>query len=517
MLRQKDMPRRNDFVDQCCFPNALLSCSLTSLKRLLDCVAVMVLLMVSLTLIYRPAAMFRRARKIHPNEEQVEEICLSSDFADDGFSFVPAHDKEKYLSYEPPIGSWSKQLQAFENAVIIAKLLNRTLLARALASELEIKRLKRMVRKTLQYDSRVYELLDKRFTVPISSVVDLSHLSKLVKARDVGISNQQLMTDYKNMTRYEVCHRDSMGFWVDFIPATNNQEAWKVLEAQDFVPLSLSFPSADPVCGHELEMQSDPYSQKPLIRGIISELIRVKEDIIYFRGGSIATSDIRFLSKKRTALAQKWAFDLIRFTPYLQEKIQRIMAKIKKPYNAVFISKQDEEANLNSAINFRLKQMEKMKFLDVSNVLYIITRINNLTAFETFRIQGYEIYLSRSLIPSGTSSFVQYDVADFLGLMICKYARLYVGSTDPYLIRRGRIHEAKRKDGLFVDHVTVRWAVHTVNRMHHFRSTRNATGLHLRTQKANYISCTVCKFMQGTDRHRLCLPLMSECAKLRLN
>ena len=161
----------------------------------------MVLILVSLTLVYRPAAMFRRRANFRTNKDQVSEIILSSDFADDGFSFSTAHSEEKYLSYEPPIGSWSKQLQAFENAVIISKLLNRTLLARALASELELKRLRRFVRKTLQPDSKVYKLLDKKFTVPISSVVDFNHLSKLVRVRDVGGTYQQFLSNYKNMTR----------------------------------------------------------------------------------------------------------------------------------------------------------------------------------------------------------------------------------------------------------------------------------------------------------------------------
>lgn len=512
------MPRRNATADrQYCFLNALLDSSLTSLKRLLDGFAVMVLVLVSLTLIYRPAPMFRRSKRIHPNEVQVEEIVLSRDFADDGFSFAPFYDKEKYLSYEPPVGSWSKQLQAFENAVIISKLLNRTLLARTLASEPEIKRLQQIVRRTLQPNSNVFDLLDKRFTVSVSSVIDFNHLSKLVKVREVGGSHQQFRRDHKNMSWYDVCHRESAGFWVDFIPASNNHEAWKVLEAQRFVPLSLEVPGAEPSCDDELELHNDRYKPKPFIRGIISELSRVEEDMLYFRGGSIASSDIRFLSKKRTALAQKWTFAYIRFSTYVQAKTQEIFAKMEKPYNAVLISKEDEETNLNRTIYFRLKQMEKMKFRDVTNVLYIITRINNLAVFEPFRTQGYEIKLSQSLIPTRTNSFVQYDVAQLLGLMICKYARLYVGSSDLYLIRRGRIHEAKRQDGLFTDHVTVKWAVHTVNRMYRFSLSHNVTEQSLRTQKASYISCTVCKFLQGTEKHELCLPLMSECAKLRLN
>lgn len=517
MQEKPDMRKRKIVADQHGFLNGPLSCSVTSLKRLLDSVTVLVLVVVTLTLIYRPAAMFHRPKKIHLNEENVEDFVLTSDFEDDGFFFAPVHEKEKYLSYEPPVGSWSKQLQAFENAVIISKLLNRTLLARALASEPEIKRLQRVVRKNLQPDSKVYDLLDKKFTVSISSAVDFSHLSKLIRVRDVIGSNQQFLSDYKNMSWYDVCHKDSEGFWVDFIPASNNQEAWKVLEAQHFVPLTIAVSGTEPACGHEPEIQTDPYKPKPFIRGIISELGKIEADMVYFRGGSVATSEIRFLSKKRTTQAQKWALDYIRFTPYLQQKTQKIIAQMVNPYNAVLFSKEEEELNLTNTINFRLKQMEKMRFRDVTNVLYIITRVYNSTVFEPFKKQGYEIKLSDRLIPSGISSFVQYDVEELFMLIICKYARLYVGSNDPYLIQRGRIHEANRRDGIFIDHVTVKWAAHTVNGMYRFSLPNNTSAHSLKAHRVNYITCTICKFMQNTEKHALCLPLMSECAKLRLN
>ena len=513
------MPKTKDIVDRACFLNVFRDCSLTSLKRLFDGFAVIVLVLVSLTLIYRPATMFRRYKRTLAYEEPIaDNDVLLSDFADDGFFFIPFQEKEKYLSYEPPVGSWSKQLQAFEIAVIIAQLLNRTLLAQPLASELELKRLAQVVRKTLQPDSKVYDLLDTKFTVPISSIVDLKHLAKLVRVQSV--SRQHFINSFENMSRHDVCHRDSVGFWVDFIPSASNKNAWKVLEAQNFVPLSFSFPEVEPACDYGLEVKTDSYKPKPVIRGIISELSRVKEDVLYFRGGSIATSDIRFLSKRRTALAQRWTSDYIRFTRYVQEKFQRIMAKIKQPYNALLISQKDEEGNLTSTIYYRLKQMERMGFRDITNNLYIITHVNNLTLFEPLRTHGYEIYLFRDFIPSGISTFFQFDVSELLGLVICKYARLYAGSTEPYLIRRGRIHEAERKDGLLVDHVTVRWAAHTVKRRHRIISPHNSTSygqLRLRTHKANYISCTVCKFMQGTPRHKLCAPLMSECSKLHLN
>ena len=491
--------------------------SLGSIRRLLDCFVVMVLFFVSLTLIYRPATLFRRYKKIYPNEEYVEQIVLSKDFNDDGFSFVPAHNKEKYLSYEPPVGSWSEQLQAFEKAALISKLLHRTVLAQPLFSELECKRLRDVVRNNMQPDSKVYELLDKKHTVPISSVVDLNHLSKLVKVRDIRSSHNEFLTDFNNITRYDVCHRASAGFWVDFIPESSNVQAWEILSAQHFVPLSHALPGVEPACDHELEMVDNPYKPVPFVRGIISELQRVNEDLVYFRGGSIARSDIRFLSKRRTELAQEWAVDYIRFTPYVQEKTRRIMAKLRKPYNAVLFSGQDELENLNNTIHYRMRQMEKLQFQRVTNVLYVITQVTNLTAFEPLERAGYEVHFARKLIPPGIGPLFRYDVTELLGFMICKYARLYAGPRDSYLLQRGRIHEAETRDNLFVDNISVRWAVHTVAPTYRFHAQHNGTqNAPQALIKAHHISCTVCKFMQRTLKHALCSPLMSECSKLRI-
>ena len=47
----------------------------------------------------------------------------------------------KYLSYFPGGGGWNNQRIAFENAVVLAKLLNRTLIVHPLAPHQELRRL----------------------------------------------------------------------------------------------------------------------------------------------------------------------------------------------------------------------------------------------------------------------------------------------------------------------------------------------------------------------------------------
>ena len=500
--------------DKVPFP-LLASCSVSSLKRTVDCFVVMVLFLVTITLIYRPARTFHRLRKTHPEELSYGRIFLSvGDLTDDGFVFTKTQTKEKYISYEPPVGSWSKQLLAFENAVIFAKLLNRTLLVHPLASEMESKRLKKLVQKHLEPDSRIYDLIDKKYTVPVSSVIDLNILSKLIRIRHIRGTHRQFLQEFENSTWYDVCHKESLGFWVDFIPSPKNFQAWSVLGAQQFTTVASAVPGIEPICDQELEMMDDPQKPNPFIRGILTELAIVDEDVIYFRGGSLAMTNIRFLSKQRTGLVQKWASDYIRFTPYLQSKISGIVGRIKKPYNAVLIPEDDHLEVINNAINFRLREMRKRNFLNMTNRLYVITKWDNSTLLEPFRKHGYELYFTKEIVPPGISPQLKQDVANLLGQLICKYARLFAGPADSYLIQRARVHEARTKDGLLIDHVTVRWAGHTIGRKYQIEATRGTDlgGTNL-TNAAHRLACVTCKFTQRRLKSEMCQLLMNDCLK----
>ncbi|XP_031556299.1 uncharacterized protein LOC116293048 [Actinia tenebrosa] len=486
--------------------------TLTSIKRAFDCFIITVFGIVSFTLLYRPTKLFPLYRKIiEKNKHIVSPQPL--DVSDDGFHFnrqAPQHDK--FLSYEPPIGSWSDQLLAFQNAVIIATLLNRTLLAQPLVSELVGKRLRSLVRVQLKSDSEVYKLMTLKFTVPISAVINIRLLNRLLRVKPIQSTYMEFLQEYMNFSWHDVCHKDNLGFWVDFIPSPKNTFAWKILEAQEFVPVKSYFSGVEPVCEEEIEMiDHNMENTVPVLRGILTELAAVQKDVIYFRGGSIAARELRFLSKKRTAQAQMWIMKYIQFSSYVQEKISAIVHNIKKPYNAIKLTDNQSDQILDNIIRFRLKEMEKKSFQNITNRLYVISEFKNKKELSMLKDKGYELYSITDLVPQGVSENLRYDVQKLLGELISKHARYFEGPQDSYMIQRARVHEAHVQDGLLTSLISVKWVLHTINRNKRITARKSMPERTIAHNGLVIFMCKLCRTMQSRLRQRTCRSALNEC------
>lgn len=495
--------------------------SITLIKRALDGLVLFVFTIVSISLIYQPVKFFPVTRKAYiAREVHQQQQTLLSSIEDDGFYFVRTDSpKEKFLSYEPPIGSWSKQLLAFQNAVVIAALLNRTLIAQPLVSESEGKRLRTLVRQELKSDSEAFKLIDLKYMVPISAVINLKVLRKLLRVEAIHSTYSDFLRQYSNLTWHNVCHKDTLGFWVDFIPSPTNDVAWKVLEAQEFVPLKSYFYGVEPVCEQEMEMLDQVQSTTPVLRGILSELSGIDEEVIYFRGGSLAARELRFLSKARTKKVQDWITKYIQFSPYVQEKIHKIVQTMKTPYNAVKLTNNINPEIINNTIRFRLKEMEKKRFCNVTNRLYVINEFNETKGLRILEQSGYKLYSTMDLVPEGVSGYIKRDVQKLLGELLCKYAWFYEGPFDSYLIQRARVHQARVKDGLLTSLVTVKWAVHTINRNHRIsfaRETRSPESEYSGRLSLLNIWCKLCRTMKKQIKIKACRPITSECIRQKL-
>lgn len=498
--------------------------SVVVLKRILDGFIITILLMISATMYYQPSRLFPRRQKISNEDEKMNFSSywqfLSSDFDDEGFHFPHAAStgRERFVTYEPPVGGWSKQLLAFENAVVVAKLLNRTLLAHPLISETEAKRLRRVRIENERHGTQVSLEVEPKFTVPLSAVINIRQLSKIITVRLIRTSYAAFLEKFANFTFYDICHQDTIGFWLDFIPSPTSTKAWRVLEAQHYDRVLRPIVELDPGCDQELEMTGLQEKSTPIFRAFVTELADVEADIISFKGGSLATHELRFLSKHRAAMAQSWLLSYIQFSLYTRERVQRIVRSIKKPYNVIIITNNSDSLTLNNILHFRLKEMEKRNFRQVTNRLYVVTNLEDFSVLRPLELTGYELYSANKLIPSGLSPHIRNDVIKLLESLICKYARLFVGPLDSHLLQRARIHEAKRKDGLLTEHINVRWAMHTMRKKFRILSNnvskdekrKNSSAM---TTNLRAMVCGMCKQMR-TNKNA-CKVFKEHCVKQR--
>ena len=529
LLKQKLKNRRKN-THSVCFPNLMQSLlkytpktSLLLLQRLVDGFIFIVLVMISVTFYYQPSKLFPRKSKSGAKFEEIKAQSywkfLTEDYSDDGFSFPRrASGRERFVTYEPPVGDWNKQLLAFENAVVIAKMLNRTLLAHSLISEREALRVQkaRIEREKFGKHSQRLLEIDPKYTVPLSAVLDLKYLTKLIEVRLTNSSYIKFVRQLENLTLHEVCHHGVLGIWVDFTPSPENTKAWNVLEAQQFSSTQSPIGEVDYACDGKLEIASLQEKPTSIWRSILTELLPIKADIISFKGSSLATQNLRFLSKKRVRSAQSWILRYIRFSSYTQERVRRIVNNIKGPYNALVISNNSNSQTLENILNFRLREMEKKQFRRVTKRLFVFTDLHDLRFLKPLELLGYEIYPVNKMIPSGIIPHIRRDIVKLLGSLICKYARLFVGPLDSHLIQRARVYEARQKDGLLTEQISVRWAMHTMRRKFKILRVESNEKEHRNdsntmTHNLRAMVCGMCK--QMTTSKNACQKFSKQCLK----
>ena len=117
----------------------------------------------------------------------------------------------KYLSYQPPGNGWNNQRVALENAVVLAKLLNRTLVVHPMAPHD-----KGALFKAGAHPGYVsYNHLKQSDLVPLSVFLDLKLLSQIVSVQEVVMSHHQFYHDFGQLSWRNVCHSMGFGYWMD--------------------------------------------------------------------------------------------------------------------------------------------------------------------------------------------------------------------------------------------------------------------------------------------------------------
>ena len=117
----------------------------------------------------------------------------------------------KYLSYQPPGNGWNNQRVALENAVVLAKLLNQTLVVHPMAPHD-----KGALFKAGAHPGYVsYNHLKQSDLVPLSVFLDLKLLSQIVSVQEVVMSHHQFYHDFGQLSWRNVCHSMGFGYWMD--------------------------------------------------------------------------------------------------------------------------------------------------------------------------------------------------------------------------------------------------------------------------------------------------------------
>ena len=368
-----------------------------------------------------------------------------------------------YLTYQPPDGGWNNHRIALENALIMAKLLNRTLIVHPVASHdmaISSRRKKLAQWKSLEKQwgiNWVYNCMAARDLIPISQVLDLKRMRNAVDIYEVTTNHKQFLVKFSNLRWHRVCHSDALGFWVDAIPAGNES----MTRGIDFAPNN----SSRSIRACPREMKKHMRVHKPVIRGILSELQDVEADIIYLSQDTSYKANVRFFHIENAMLAQRWILNAVRFSPKIYEKAFQILSILPRPFNAIHVRRTDHKISASMAPSHWLQNMARREFRNVSSALYVATDEPDKNWFEPFQQAGYQLYFSDEFFKSTGRSF-DMDIKGLYDQVICIHAKMFVGSMSSSFsgfIYRSR-GEVMKKDGLILSHMPVGWLGHKLKR-----------------------------------------------------
>ena len=370
--------------------------------------------------------------------------------------FTVQSPPSKFLSYQPPGNGWNNQRIALENALVLAKLLNRTLLVHPLAPH----QLGNKLKAGLAHGYLAYNKLRTNELLPPSQFLDLELMSKVLSVQEVAGSHPQFLAQYSHLTWKNICHTPGYGFWVDQLPQTAAEV--NMLSRQQFSSLGHVWKEK---CREEkLRAERDPASI-PLIR-YVSDLQNDNSEMIYFEHGTLFGIHIRFTSKEKALQAQQWVVDHVRYSTAIWKTVKRIQHDILGTnFNAIQVRRKNHmDSKLPPSY-----WIERMIALNYSKTvpIYVATNDADEDWFRPFMTEGYRLYFATDMSKHLSFPFINETLRnDFIALheqCLCVVAAKYVGSPastfNAYILRL-RGEGLQTRNGLITDTLHTYWIGH---------------------------------------------------------
>ena len=365
---------------------------------------------------------------------------------------APNHRATKLLSYQPPGNGWNNQRIALENALVLARLLNRTLVVHPLSPHDLGSRL-----KAGHHPGYVsYNMLNDSDLLPLSQFMDLGLMNQLVPVIEVNTSHPKFIREYSRLRWKNICHSTGFGYWVDRPPQT--EEDMELFTRQKFTPSG----AWRRKCPNEQERSG--HDSSPIVR-FVSDLVNDPAEMLYFEQGTLFGIHIRFTTYEMALEAQTWVVRYVRYNEGIWGRVRKVAAEMGPSYNAVQVRRR---GHLNRRLphSYWLDKMEEKNFSKRVPV-YVATDELNLSWFKPFTTAGFTLYFAKDFSTEVLNfTYVSKSLRnDLLGIheqCLCEAAVQFVpspASTFDALILRHR-GEVATRDGLMVDTLHTYWIGH---------------------------------------------------------
>ena len=358
----------------------------------------------------------------------------------------------KYLSYQPPGNGWNNQRVALENAVVMAKLLNRTLVVHPMAPHD-----KGALYKAGAHPGYVaYNHLKQSDLVPLSVFLNLKLLSQLVPVQEVVTSHHQFYHDFGQLSWRNICHSMGYGYWMDQRP--NTVEEIAMFKRQHFHASN----AWKKKCPKE-QLQQAQDSTGALVE-YVSNYLDDSSEMLYFEQGTLFGIHIRFVRRDEAFAAQKWILNYLHYGPSVHTAVDVITKRIGANFNAIHVRRTDHPAR-KFPLDYWIRSLQSAN-CSTDIPLYVATDEKDRSYFDPFKEQGYKLVFASDFPDVLQFHDVPPDaIEDVTGVheqLLCEKADKFVatpGSTFSILIMRNR-NEIEVEDGLIMNSLHTFWIGH---------------------------------------------------------
>ena len=357
----------------------------------------------------------------------------------------------KYLSYQPPGNGWNNQRVALENAIVMAKLLNRTLLVHPMAPHDK----GALYKAGAQPGYVAYNHLKQSDLVPLSVFLDLKLLSQLIPVQEVVTSHHQFYHDFGQLSWRNICHSMGFGYWMDRQPTT--VEEIGMFKRQHF-HASNAWKKKCPK-----EQQQAEGSTGAIVE-YVSDYFNDPSEMLYFEQGTLFGIHIRFVHRDDAIAAQKWILGHLHYGPRVHSVVDVMVKRLGAQFNAIHVRRTDHPAR-KFPVDYWIRSLQSIN-CSTDVPLYVATDEKHRSYFDPFEEQGYKLVFAGDFHDLLQFHDVPHDaIEDVTGVyeqLLCEKANKFVptpGSTFSILILRNR-NEIEVEDGLLMNSLHTFWVGH---------------------------------------------------------
>ena len=382
-------------------------------------------------------------------------IIIHDITADNSHSPLTTASNPRYLSFQPPGNGWNNQRIALEAALVLTKLLNRTLIVHPLSSHLKGEHMKQRQTSNERFGYLAYNQMSKSNLLPVSTFLDLDLMSKLVSIIEFNNTHKEFIKSYSQLHWHRICHSMGFGYWVNRHPVSEKEyQFWK---RQTFVA-NEAWKSKCPS-----EQEEAKITRSPIIK-FISDLGNDTSDMLYIEEGTLFGIEFRFMSLHETLLSQEWVLGYVRYKQKVYETAAMVKQRLGR-YNAIHVRRVGHIASQLSQGYWILEMINKDFMAEVP--VYVATDEPHLEWFNPITDAGFNLFYAANFSDIFDFSRISVNVKqDLLGIyeqVICEMADKFVPSehsTFSVFVKRLR-GEIEIKDGVYQEGTHSTWIKHS--------------------------------------------------------